>query len=374
MGKRNLKAELQEDLKVNYENKDSGGMQGAQYLNIKGDNCSIIKLKKGKNAIDIIPFVRGTDLFKGKAKGSVASMIDIYVHTYFNQSYDKCICMRRTYNEPCPICEERTLLKGMEEPESKDERKKLEKRIKDLNPKQRVIANAVNLREDEEDENNGQIQILDESYFLFAKPLLEEACADDEGGPVNYAYPDGGKEIHIRGGMKKMKIGKPFLEFQKFDFEDRDEEYDEDIVEYEYEDDVFEHGAFPLDSLLIIPTYEEVKAMLADGVMTSDDEEEEDEAPTPKKKGHKGKKVSKPEPEEEDDEEEEDEAPTPKKKGHKGKKVEESEEPEEEKGTETECPHGHTFGVDNMEKDECVMCKKKTPSTFRDCVMAEYAN
>jgi hypothetical protein len=345
MGKRNLKEDLQVDLKTNYENRNSGGMQGAQYLNMKADDRSFIKLKKGKNAIDIIPFVRGTDLFKGKKKGSVASMLDVFIHGYFNQAYDKCICMKRTFGKPCAICEERSILKDMEEPDSKEERKKLEKRIRSLTAKQRALACVINLKEDEDDENNGQIQVLDESYFLFATPLLEEACADEDGGPVNYAYPDGGKEVHIRGGMKKMKIGNPFLEFQKFDFEDRDEEYDEDIVDYDYEDDVLDHGAFSLDSLLIIPTYDEVKAMLEEGAILpeKEDDDEEDEAPTPKKK-RKGKKVAKPEPEPEEE-------------------VEEADDDE----PENKCPYGHEFGTDFTDKIECDACKKKTPDTFRSC-------
>ena len=353
MGKRNLKAELQEDLKTNYENRDSGGMQGAQYLDMRGDDRSFIKLKKGKNAIDIIPFVRGTDLFKGKSKDSLGTMLDIYVHKYFNQNYDKCVCMKRTFGKACPICEERSILKDMEEPDTKEERIKLEKRIKSLTAKQRVISCAINLKEDEDDENNGQIQVLDESYYLFAKPLLEEACADEDGGPVNYAYPDGGKEIHIRAVEEKIGTAK-YLEFSRFDFEDRDEEYDEDIVDYDYEDDVLEHGAFSLDSLLVIPTYEEVQAMLDEGAIApeKEEDEEEDKAPTPKKK-RKGKKVVKPESVEEDPEED---------------------KPVEEETPENECPHGHEFGADNMEKDECKLCKKKTPDIFRGCVMAEYDN
>ena len=59
-----------------------------------------------------------------------------------------------------------------------------------------------------------------------------------------------------------------FHKFKSFTFEERDEPYSEEFVE---------KHAFALDSLIHVPTYEEVEAMLNEEAHVEEDEDEPDE-------------------------------------------------------------------------------------------------
>jgi hypothetical protein len=335
MGKFNLKEELKHDIVENYKNRDKGGVQGANYIDMS--NASYYKVTAGKNAIDVIPFRHETDLFRNKKKGSFSYLLDIQVHKNFNQAYDKCICMQRSFGRPCPICDERKRLEELDYEENK-------KRIQQLYSQRRALLNVVNLM-DADDEDNGQIQILDASYALFSRELSEEASADVESGgePIDFVSPDEGQSVRFRATEETIGKNGKYFKFKSFTFTDREEPYNDGIVEYDYSDDEFDHGAFPLDKLLVIPTYEEIEAMLT-------------EAPT----------------DEEEEEEEKEEVPAP--RATRRRRIEKEEEPkaskvsEEEQATNT-CPYGHTFGVDTSKTDDCATCKKKHIETYKECLM-----
>ena len=82
------------------------------------NGASIYRPKTGKNAIDIIPFQHKTNVF-GK-KGEFDYMLDLFVHKNFNQSYDKCLCLKRNFGKPCPICEASSQLSEMDEEKYED--------------------------------------------------------------------------------------------------------------------------------------------------------------------------------------------------------------------------------------------------------------
>jgi hypothetical protein len=230
------------------------------------------------------------------------------------------------------------------------DKEKYEEEINAYKPKRRFIANAINLKENEDDEHNGEIQILDEVYFFFGKELIEEACADDAGDPVDFVTPDEGKSIFFRATDEKL--GKAtFHKFKSFTFEDREEAYDESIID----------DAYSLDELLVIPSYEELEAMLDGTEVKEEDEDEPEDAPEEvvepeakpvKKKGKKPvKKVKKPEPEPEEDEEEDDE-----------------DEPEDDDSER--CEYGKTFGKDcDLEDEDCLDCRKNHKDTFKECLV-----
>jgi hypothetical protein len=339
MGKYDFLDDLQKDIVDSYDKRDYGGVQSAQYLNMSKEGVSYFKVKKGKNAMDIIPFIHGTDLFPGKKKGAISFMLDIYVHKNFNQQWDKCICMKRTFGKPCPFCEERDRLKELDGDEYKD-------RIEALNAKRRVILNAINLKPDEEDEFNGQIQIFDDVHYYFYRELVEEASAEDAGNPVNYVHPEYGKTVHFRANQEAKSKGK-FFTYKTFSFEDREESYPKEIIDFDYSDDILDHGAFQLDTLLNIPTYEEAEALLRGGTAQEDvstvKEEEQEGTEVEEKEVCKEKKRTTPPVQE-----------APKTK----------DEPEK-----NACPFGHNFGKDNMETEDCVACKKKHTETFKECMV-----
>lgn len=357
MSEYNYKEDLKADVLESYENREFGGMRGKQYLKLSSEEASYFKVKSGKNAMDIIPFIFGTDLFPNKKKGKVGFMLDIFVHKGFNQSWDKCLCMKKTYGKACPICEERERLIELDADEH-------EKRIKELAAKRRCIVCAVNLKSDEEDPHNGQVQIFDETHYYFMKELLEEAAADDAGNPIDFTSLDNGFTVLYRASLEKIDKAK-FFKYKTFGFEEREEQYPEGIIKFGYSDDLFDHGAFQLDTLLVVPTYQEVEAMLRGESATSPVEEKENKKEPPKK-GRQSRYN--------DDDDDEEKSKSSRKNRHAEKEEEKPEAPKESKPIEEHtaldsCPYKHTFGKDNMNTDDCTVCRKKHIETFKECIM-----
>jgi len=361
----NMKESLMNKIKEDFEKRDRGGVQAKQYLKLE-NGASLYKPKTGKNAIDIIPFQHKTNVF-GK-KGEFDYMLDLFVHKNFNQSYDKCLCLKKNFGKPCPICEAYSQLQEMDE-------EKYEDTINSYKPKRRVLMNVVNLKEDEEDEHNGEVQILDEVYYFFQKELIEEACADDAGDPVDFVDPEEGLSVFFRATAEKLGSAK-FHKFKSFTFEERDEPYAEDFIE---------KHAFALDSLIHVPTYEEVEAMLNEEAHTEEDEDEPDEIEddteddeeevevevkkTVKRGRPKKTKVVEPEDDEEEiDIEDDDDAEDDEESEIADELLDDEDEDDDD---DSQCPYGKTFGVDgDMADKTCLKCKKSDNKTFKECVIA----
>jgi hypothetical protein len=190
-----------------------------------------------------------------------------------------------------------------------------EKEANALKPSHRVVYNIEDLKEP------GKIKVFETSHYLFEKELNEEARDDENGGFVDFADPEEGKEIKFRAS-KATKNKIEFTEFKSFSFEDRDEELDSDLVE----------SAISFDELLNVPTYEEAEKVLYGDDDSEYDNEEGEEKPSKKSK-------SKSDDEEEDNEDGE-EKPA---KKNCGKDC-------------GDCPFGHKFGKDCDEFSECDDC------------------
>lgn len=360
MAIKGLKDQLKNRTVEIYDDRENGGAKGEHYLKLTGD-MSICKTKEGRNALDIIPFYHATDLVKGKQKGSPNYMLDVFVHKNFNQSRDRVVCQRMTFNKPCPICERRYMLMDLNKNDSDktaiEERDKL---IAAMKPQRRVLMDVINLKEDEEDEHNGDIQILDESHFTFAKELIEEAVEASGGDePMDFYSPDEGKSVFFRGAPTPIGNGKAtYLKYKSFTFAERDEPYDDSIIE----------EAFPLDGILNLHTYDEITAMLNESAptqATTTDDDEEEPAPT-KARTSKYKKVAKKEEIEEDEEEyeeDEDEA------------IEQIQEDAElatqERVEKTDkCPNGLKYGVDGDPANaECQKCMAENKKLAKQCIV-----
>lgn len=335
MGKKfNLKDSLANDAKTKYETRDNYGARGENYIG-GASKLSFFKVKKGTNKVDIIPFKHSTDLIHGKKPGEYSILLEAYVHRYFNQGGDKVVCPQKTSRKPCPICEEQARLREKDADEHED-------RIKELNPSKRVLMNVVNLREDEDDDDCGQVQVFDQSYALFAKKLLEDSNETDDGEPIDFYSPDEGTSVKFKARSKKLGQNN-YFDFESFEFPERDNQYNEGLVEFEYSDKIFDHGAYSLDGILKVLSYEELEALLNDDANDDEGEDEDDEEIEVPRNAKKHAKKAKPEPEEED-------------------------EDEEEEGSSA-CPYGHTFGDDNMETKDCATCKKEHRDVFKECVI-----
>ena len=367
-----------------YASRDSGSGSKGGVINYRAHDGEIkfFSPVEGKHRINIIPYVIKTKnhplVKSGEAEiGEKDYVLDFYAHRGVGPAEKTILCLKNTYGKPCPICEQAAALRKAGK----------EKEANALKPSRRVVYNIEDLKEP------GVLKVFETSHYLFEKELIEEARDDDEGGFIDFADEDEGMEIKFRAS-KVTKNGMEFIEFKSFGFEDRDEKLDEKLLE----------DAISFDELLTVPTYEEAEKILyGDEEEREDDEDDEDEEPAPKKSSKKSKKIDEDEDEDEDDEEpapkksskksksddedeeerededededdeQEDEEPAPKKSSKKSSKKSKSDEDEDDEDEDEDeddepkpkakcdrncekCPHGHKFGEDCDNFDECDDC------------------
>ena len=290
--------------------------------------------------------------------GEMDYCLDFYSHRNVGPSEKTVLCLKGTYGKPCPICEHSASLRKAGK----------EKEANSLKSSRRVVYNVQDLKEPE------KLKVFETSHYLFEKELIEEARDDEEGGFIDFADIDEGKEIKFRAS--KSKIGdKEFMEYKSFSFEDRDEPLDEDLLA----------SAISFDELLTVPTYEEVEKILY-GDDDEDEGDEDEEKPSkksksepededneddePKKSGKpkfepvkKSKSYDEDEDEDDDDEPEEDDDEKPAKKSSKKSEEDdddEDDEPEEKpakKSCSGKCPFNHKYGDDCDEFSDCDDCE-----------------
>lgn len=391
------KGGLAKRYQASYESKGSSGTKTGvmNWKKVDGE-VNFFSPQEGRNRINIIPYTIKTKnhplVKRGEFEiGDKDYMMDVWVHRGVGPSEASVVCLKNTYGKPCPICEHSAMLRkqGKEDEASA------------LKPSRRAFYNVQDMKDP------GKLKIFEASHYLFEKELIDEARDDEEGGFIDFADEETGREIKFRCS-KTSKGGFEFNEFKSFSFEERDENIPDELLE----------SAISFDEIMNVPTYDEVEKIL----YGTDDEDDEDEKPAKKSKKaesddeddfdedeetpKKSKKKSEPEddeddsddeeevptskksvkkpakksaPELEDDEDEEDsdedddEEPAPKSK--KSKKPESEEDDEEDsdedddedeppakskkkdcKGDCGKCPFGHKFGEDTDEFDDCDEC------------------
>jgi hypothetical protein len=158
---------------------------------------------------------------------------------------------------------------------------------------------------------------------LFERSLLDEVALGADGLQIHWDLEEG-QTIVWRGKEKTIgKKGHPFIECDRVDFEER-EPYNEDIL-----DDVY-----PLDKMLVVPSYEDVARILTDTPVV--DGGEKKEKPKGDKSRTRGSRYKKEEPGGEPD----------------GGDDPDSDEPPWNKDSPG-CPEGLTFGADFQQNDLC---------------------
>ena len=340
--KRSVRDQMKARTEENYKNKDYG-VGGARALDLSNlEDVEFFKPEKGKHCIDIIPYEITTNNHMTRKPGELDYVLEYYTHYDVGARKGRVVCPAKTFGKPCPICEEMEELKEQEADEDI---------IDALKPKRRVLYNVIDTKKPDKG-----IQLFETSHFLFEAEILEEAGSGDEA--IVFSDTEDGRSISFRDTGKKG-IGR----FKGFAFEDREEPYDDDIID----------EAYSLDSLLVVLSYEEIHNMFHNA---DDGEEEEEEKPQRSKKGKpdKGKTKKKEEPEEEDDEEEEepeeedddsDDEEEEEEKPQRTKKGGKKEESKPAKGkddkgksaSKNKCPYGHKFGKDCDETDDCAECE-----------------
>ena len=372
------KGGLAKRYQASYESKgSSGGKAGVMDWKKVDGKVQFFSPAEGRNRINIIPYTIKSKnhplVKKGEFEvGDKDYVMDIFVHRGVGPSEASVLCLKYTYGKPCPICEQSALLRKQGKEDEGGA----------LKPSRRVFYNVQDLK------NPDVLKVFEASHYLFEKELIDEARDDEEGGFVDFADEESGKEIKFRCS-KTSKGGFEFNEFKSFSFEDRDENIPDELLE----------SAISFDEIMNVPTYEEAEKILygRDENDDSEDDEEEDEVPA-KKSSKKAVAKKKPAVEEDDDadneeetapkkkpaveeddededldEDEEEEKPA-KKPAKKSKVVEEDDDDEQEDedneppakkpskkekdcgGDCKKCPFGHKFGEDTDEFDDCDDC------------------
>lgn len=293
----------------------------------KAGNLKLIKyqMKSGKdtNYIDILPFEITQDWYKKlrSVSGSIIGLdvgftdykLEIPIHRNVGENNDIFLCLSKAFGQKCPICEE------MYAEYAKDEGEQDAKKIQALKPSWRCFYNVYDY--------DGEAPIAlwgDVSYYLFEE-MLQEAMESEEEGIVTFSDPEMGSSVEFKG--REKKLGKnPFIEAHSIVFKKR-EPYSENIATQ----------TFPLDKMLVIPTYEEVaKCHLG---MEEEQEIVEETEREPEQKSRTRSRFN-------------EDKPTPSK-------------PEEETPGDNDCPNGQEFGRDCNIKKECESCDE---SIFQLCL------
>jgi len=306
MTKEERRQALRDRTTSNIKNKDSSGVQGKRILDLSEyKDVTFYKPKKGTNSLDIIPYLVSTERHpQGLKVGQEDYVLDVWVHGWVGPGEDSFLCLKKTFGKPCPICEEIANLMQGENPNKKQ--------IKSMQAKRRCFYNVIDLDDRDKEE---VIQLFEVSHFLFEKELLEEAETAEEE-VIIFSDIEEGRTIRCRASQETMEGGKPFFKFKSFSFGRRKKAYKESIIEKSY----------PLDALLIIPAYEEVK----NAFFGIDDDGEANE--------HK-------------DQENEGEAEDTRGDSRRERRD------REPKKSKTACPHNHTYGTDCDEyREDCDDC------------------
>ena len=288
-----------------YDRKDSWGASTGIFKSPLPEGVTMWKCGEGEHMVDIIPFVAGDKIPPPDKPGEDSYILDIWAHSNVGPGDARYVCLARTLEAACPVCEEQDRMRDSDEYDDEE--------IKALNPSRRAIYNII-CRDSPKEEAKG-IQVWEIAHWFMAKHLDERSKKPKGGGYVYYTLLDEGKTVYF----KRKGTSQRGTEFLAHDFLDRDPL-----------DDALVDQAHKLDELIAWPTYEEVYN--AFHKKPPGEEEPEDET------------------EEEAEPETKEEPPE-----------EEKEEPEEEKEAEPAtgeltCLGGGKIGIDFEELEHCKKC------------------
>jgi len=202
---------------------------------------------EGYNFLDVLPFIIKSKYHPQEFKpGQIDYVIEVYVHSGIGLLNNHYICLEKTFGRPCFVCQERQRL-------IKEEKKNWkEPEVSALNCSRKVLHNVLDLKNLDKG-----IQLFYASYAYFEKELLD--AVNDYKIKKNltmaplFADLLEGKSISFKASAEKWgEI--PYFKYKNFTLEDRTQAFDPSILEM----------TIPLDSILYIPTYDEVKTAFYD--------------------------------------------------------------------------------------------------------------
>lgn len=349
----------------------SGGTRRQGFMNYQ--SCALKFFKMGDvgkyHDINILPWKITTknhpEVVAGNMQqGDYDYVLDVWVHRNVGPNQAECLCPKKTMGRPCPICDEGNRLWEAGEKDA----------ARPYFASRKCVYIVQEL--DERLHASEDPKIFEVSHATFSRDLQDEATNCLRGkGVVNFANVDeDGRVVSFRVGEGKMGNGKTFKKATGFSFQERVEEIPDDILE-----------RLPsLDSMMVVKTPEELKAlMFGDDSGAEDDFEEQDtrefrEDPAPRR--HEPVDTSRGSMPFEDDDDQSiierpercaDPAPQGRTFRDSRGQVQEDpfpdqptnmetrpsrREPEQEKDQENQCPRGYEFGRDCDKKPMCARC------------------
>jgi len=322
------------------------------YLNIpKG--VSLFKERAGRFTVDVIPYIVSSDYHPDMDPNSEVSIQKgdpWYKRPYWVHRVgpkNETVVCPKSIGKKCPICEQRQeqFQNGMDS--------------EDVIPKAQ-LKNLYLVIPIDDKEFDEELHLWDISNGNFQSELDDELAENPENG----IFPDpvDGLSLSLRFSEESFNKNK-FFRASRVDFEERDEEYDEDIVD----------DSPNLDEVLTVLSYKQLEALLL-GIDDEDDQEDESEEEEIKDKAPKQRRKKKKIVEEES---EEDEKPKRRKKkkadfeepeeledqmAREADKAEKAKSKKKKRGSskkakkENECPEDHEFGKDWDDFDDCDDC------------------
>lgn len=353
--RRSMKDALTKRLEGDYNKRKGGGSLFKS--DIRGVN--FWTCKEGDHIIDIIPYISGDMDPVGKQVDQY--VLEFFVHRNVGAKDGMIICLSETFNQPCPICEEkRRMVKRGED----------EQKIKDMTPSRypRSIYNIVCY--DSAEEQSKGVQVWHTSNYLIQTYLLALSKRSVRPGQTNvepfiaFMDADDGRSISFKREGKENST-----KFIGVRFEERS---------YKISDELLDQ-AHCLDDLIAWPTYEEVYQEFYGFPMEKESESRETKSSRPveepaQERGRKfveePKDIPEPEVPQERTRSRRETEPEPEKETRSRGRREEPEtrsrrEPEPETKKEFssgKCPAGKGFGIDIDDLKECDSCP-----VWKDC-------
>jgi len=284
------------------------------------DGVNLFSIKNEKNVkLDVIPYEVG----EGNPyadKGELHYERTFFIHRGIGTDETSYVCLSKTCGEKCPICEFRSKL--AKDPDADEDQ------IRALAPKERQLFNVIDVN----DRDKG-VQLFEISYHLFGKTLDREIKNSDEDDKYeNFAELKDGFTLKL--GLEEGHAGKAsWFEVVSVNFKEREEDYDEDILE----------KTTCLDDILIIKGYDELKEIFLQTADSDDDEDDKESKKKKDKKKDKGKKKTEVDDEDEETDDDEDEE-------EEDEDDEDEEEEEEDEDDEDEDDEDEDEDEDEEEK------------------------
>ncbi len=238
--------------------------EGLSFLSLKD------ALKSLKLTVDIVPYVAGEGNPVADS-GMTHYERSFFVHKNIGPGNGTYVCPSKTENKACPVCEHRDKL-------LKDGADHKDDTVKALRAKERELFLVV--CEGQEDKG---ILLWDISTHLFGNLLHSYILDADEDENISFFYEadaEDGKRLRI-GFEKKTFNGNDYFEAKTIRFKDRSA-LSEGIVNHD----------ICLDDLLIVKSYEELKAVFLQTGGETSKKEGSKEPKKDKKKKNKKKKGS----------------------------------------------------------------------------------